>query len=111
MPTQTSEAILDRNQVRGSVVKLKPSITTGGLSQTIENPYRPITPFNLTNLLFLLHKKKNLVPHWERKRYWRSAKKLIDEVGPEEAERMTIEAGKLARLPWTFKFVRTMKKG
>lgn len=101
------EPLLDRNKVRGNKIPVKLR-DCDGLTQEIKNPYQPVTAPNLVKLFFMLHRRKGMEPRLDFRVYLRPAKKLIDDVGPDKAESVMIEAAKHSKHPWGFAFVRRL---
>lgn len=101
-----SNVILDRNQVNGHRVKVIQS--DSGLSNAIENPYRPVNAGNLVKFMFMLHRRKGYAPHHPFAVYLRQAKKFIEEVGCDRAEELMLEAAYKAKHAWGFNFVRRL---
>ncbi len=109
MATQIFESILERNRINGNAVKVKAG-EGGGLDNFIKNPYSPVTPWNLVSFMFMLHKRKGLLPLRPRQTYLGQAKKLIDDVGPDEAESLMLKAAKLSRHAWGFAFIERLRR-
>ena len=109
MVVQTSEPILDRNRVNGYAVTIKTG-ERGGLENSIKNPFFPINPWNLVCFMFMLHHRKGLRPLRPITSYLGQAKKLIDAVGPVEAEALMLRAAKLSRHPWGFAFIERLRQ-
>jgi len=59
--------------------------------------------------MFHLHRKKRLSPHRNYVSYLREAKKLIDEVGTDEAECLMLKAAEFSANPWGFAFLNRLK--
>jgi hypothetical protein len=75
-------------------------------ASTLFNPYRPVTARNLVHLLFWLHARQGRTPHLYFGAHLPQAKALLEEVGPEKAERAVLAAAAQAQHSFTFKFVR-----
>ena len=80
------------------------------LTSEIVNPYLPVNAPNLVRLMFHLHRKKRLVTHRDFMSYLREAKKLIAEVGADEAERLMLKAAEFSTNPWGFVFLNKLKR-
>ena len=109
MVVQTSEPILERNKVSGHLVKIKTG-EMGELDNSIKNPFSPVNPWNLVCFMFMLHRRKGLLPLRPRQTYLGQAKKLIDRVGPDEAEDLMLKAAKMSRYPWGFAFIERLRQ-
>lgn len=79
------------------------------LTSEIVNPYLPVNAPNLVRLMFHLHRRKRLPPHRSFTSYLREAKKLISEVGADEAERLMLKAAEFSANPWGFAFLNSLK--
>lgn len=101
---QTSNAILNRNKVVGHSVALSKS-GTSYVENEITNPFTPITPWNLIRLMFLLHERKGLRPKRTQRSYIRQARKFLATVDESRAERLMLEAARVAKHPWGFSFL------
>ncbi len=108
MRVQISEPILDRNQINGHAVTIR-SGEGEGLENSIKNPYSPVNATNLVKFMFMLHRRKGLTPHRDFTTYLRQAKKLIDVVGPDEAESLMLKAAKLSKYAWGFAFIERLR--
>jgi len=80
------------------------------LTSEIVNPYLPVNAPNLVRLMFHLHRKKRLSPRRSFMSYLKEAKKLIDEVGTDEAERLMLKAAEFSANPWGFAFLNKLKR-
>jgi len=99
--------ILERNLVAGHSIDL--DAPQSELTSEIVNPYLPVNAPNLVRLMFHLHRKKRLSPHRNYVSYLREAKKLIDEVGTDEAECLMLKAAEFSANPWGFAFLNRLK--
>jgi hypothetical protein len=98
------EPILPRNQLKTVEVEsgeVEPLI----LDLVIENPYKPINTLNLVKLLLLIYARRGWKPTMPNLANRRLAGMLIRIIGPEQAEWATIQAGLVAKHPYTFSFV------
>ncbi len=109
MVVQTSEPILERNRVSGHLVTIKTG-ERGGLDNSIKNPFAPVNPWNLVCFMFMLHRRKGLLPLRPRQTYLGQAKKLIDAVGPDEAEDLMLKAAKVCKHAWGFPFIEKLRQ-
>lgn len=103
-----TKAILKRNTVSGYKVSVVKSDIQQMTTDTY-NPYHPITPGNLVRFLIYLHDKKGWQPRRQFNLYYQDARRLIEEVGPEEAERLMLEAYGKSKHPWGFEFINKLK--
>ena len=100
--------ILERNLVVGHSIEL--DAPQSELTSEIVNPYLPVNAPNLVRLMFHLHRKKRLTVHRSFMSYLKEAKKLIDEVGSDEAERLMLRAAEFSANPWGFAFLHRLKR-
>jgi len=89
---------------------IKLSAPQSELTSEIVNPYLPVNAPNLVRLMFHLHRKKRLVTHRSFMSYLKEAKKLIDEVGTDEAERLMLRAAEFSATAWGFAFLNKLKR-
>jgi len=80
------------------------------LTSEIVNPYLPVNAPNLVRLMFHLHRKKRLSPCRTFTSYLREAKRFIDEVGADEAERLMLKAAEFSTTTWGFAFLNRLKR-
>ena len=108
MKRKMSFSILDRNKVVGHLIELDAPQST--LTSEIVNPYQPVNAPNLVRLMYHLHKKKRLSPCRDFTSYLREAKRFIDEVGADEAERLMLKAAEFSANPWGFAFLNRLRR-
>lgn len=103
----TSSAILQRNKVQGHDVAVKPALSAP-CAPNFVNPYTPVNGPNLVKLMTLLNFRRGWNTPRSARTYWREAKKLIDDYGPEACEVAMEQAWEVARHPWGIAFVRRL---
>lgn len=84
-------------------VDKKPIVTKKRYKNIIAG--KPITPSNLTLLMYNLYEQKNLVPILPQKSQYRLAKEFIGLVGKERAVELMFFAASVCNRIWTFKYL------
>ena len=105
---QTSNALLDRNNMDGHIIC--PSILNRNSDRRIVNHGDLTKAKPLIRFLFDLHWRKGLLPQRSFESYYGEARKFIRIVDPSKVEDLMLKAADVAKHSWGFGFVRKMEE-